>query len=44
MYEKDVKQFTISQHINNIFKEGELEKKILSEIPIKVQQNNYIVK
>lgn len=33
----DVKHATISEHINNIFKEGELDKKLLSEFPTKVQ-------
>ncbi len=42
----DVKQSTLSEHINNIFKEGELEEKLLSEFPIKVlevENQNYTI-
>lgn len=34
----DVKHSTISEHINNIFQERELEEKLLSVFPTKVQE------
>ena len=41
-----VKQNTIAEHISNIFEEGELDERLLSEFPIKVLEEenlNFII-